>query len=204
MDNFQTIELRWFYRGTIPAEMGKWFQALGTPLEPIDTRSDLYLQSRSPDIGLKLRQGNLEVKYRQQESGNLTIEGVSESRAERWSKCICGDRESGLTPTSIASKPGWIKVDKIRDRRLYRVDFEPEIVLTQIATPTAGIAAIELTQLQVATQNWWTLACEYFGSDLDLDRQFLLLVRALRSGIPDLQIGAPISCGYPQWLSIVE
>ena len=123
MDNFQTIEVRWFYQGALPDEIGKWFDTVGERLENIDTRSDVYLQSSAPDIGVKLRQGNLEVKYRQQELGQFAIDGMGNSRIEQWSKWICMDDGAGLTPTKLADKSGWLKVDKIRDRRLYRVAF---------------------------------------------------------------------------------
>jgi hypothetical protein len=200
VDNFQTIEVRWFYPGVLPDQVGKWFNTLGEPLEKIDTRSDFYLQSNSPDLGVKLRQGNLEVKYRQQDLGTIAIDGLENSQVEQWSKWICVDDSSGLTPTKIAGKPGWLKVDKIRDRRLYRVDVTDTVKLTQTANPTADIAAIEITQLQLQSQIWWTIACEYFGDNISID-QFGSLVRSLRAGYPSSTSPLPISCGYPQWLS---
>lgn len=198
MDNFQTIEVRWFYRGEVPARIGYWFEKVGLKLEKEDCRSDVYLRSSSPDVGVKLRQGNLEVKYRQAEIGRLEIDGL-DSSVELWSKWICADDNGQLTPTQLADKPGWLKVDKIRDRRLFRVEFDRDIELIQVITPTAGIAAIELTKLQVCGQNWWTLACEYFGNDLEIDRQFLPLVTKLLSGSKLANITPQISCGYPQW-----
>jgi predicted component of type VI protein secretion system len=203
MDNFQTIEVRWFYPGELPAEISNWFETVGEHLENIDTRSDFYLQSSSPDVGVKLRQGNLEVKYRQQELGQFTIDGMADSRIEQWSKWICMADGGGLSLTKLADKPGWLKVDKIRDRRLFRVEFGEQIALTQIATPAAEIASIELTQLQVSSQPWWTVACEYFGKDLDLDRQFLPLVRILSAGSSIATDRARVSCGYPQWLAAI-
>ena len=200
MDNFQTIEVRWFYPGVLPDEIGNWFNQLGKQLEKIDTRSDFYLQSNSSDVGIKLRQGNLEVKYRQQDLGTIAINGLANSQVEQWSKWICVDDSAGLTPAKIAGKPGWLQVDKIRDRRLYRVDFAETVKLTQIATPTADIAAIEITQLQLQGQIWWTTACEYFGNNISID-QFSSLVRSLRSGFPaSIPTTSSISCGYPQWL----
>lgn len=200
MDSFETIEVRWFYPGALPDEMAKWFGILGEQLEPIDTRSDFYLQSSSPDVGVKLRQGNLEVKYRQQDLGKFAIDGVADSQIERWWKWICVGTESALTPAKIAERSGWLKVDKIRDRRLYRVEFGDRIKLTQTPTPTANIAAIELTQLQLPAQIWWTIACEYFGHNISIDRQFVPLVRTLRAGCPLFEATTSISCGYPQWL----
>jgi hypothetical protein len=199
MDNFQTIEVRWFYRGEIPAQIGNWFGTVGQRLENIDSRSDIYLQSSSPDVGVKLRQGNLEVKYRQQQIGRFTIAGCEDSRVECWSKWICADEGGVLTPTQFATKVGWLKVDKVRDRRLFRVEFGECLELIQVERPIAEIASIELTQLQALGQSWWTLACEYFGRDLEIDRQFLPLVSKLLAGSEFDRFVPQISCGYPQW-----
>ena len=197
MDNFKTIEVRWFYPGVLPTELLRWFNSLTKP----DTRTDVYLQSNSPDMGLKLRQGNLEVKYRQAELGTIEVDGFGNSQVEQWSKWICIDDSSSLTPEQIADKPGWIKVAKIRHQRLYQVEFGDEIQLRSIFTPTEGAAAIEVTQLQVEDRIWWTIACEYLGDNIDLDRQFYPLVKSLLFACPLPIFTSVISCGYPEWLN---
>lgn len=193
MDNFGTIEVRWFYRGALPTEVEDWFATKEERLEPLDTRSDVYLQSHAPDLGVKFRQGKLELKYRQALHSVTIADDIVQ--IEQWTKWICTDRV-GMTPTE--PKLGWIEVAKIRDRRCYRIDRDGN--MTQIAIPTADAAAIELTQLQVNGQHWWTIGCEYFGTQIAIESQFLSLVTALRSGYPSA-IGASICCGYPQWLS---
>ncbi len=182
-----------------------WFDTLGEPLANADNRTDVYLQSSSPDLGVKLRQGNLEVKYRQAILGTISIEGFRTSQVEQWTKWICVDDSSGLTPENIADKPGWLKVAKTRYQRLYQVQFSDLLVapldvqLIPISKPQDGAAAIEITQLQVEEQNWWTIACEYLGDKIDLDLQFLPVVKSLLSRCP-LPVSTPsISCGYPQW-----
>jgi hypothetical protein len=201
VDNFHTIEVRWFYPGTLPDEVKQWFSTLGQPLEKIDTRSDFYLQSSSPDVGVKLRQGNLEVKSRNQ---NLTLDILGDSQIERWSKWICADDRSSLNPTTIANKPGWLKVDKIRDRRLFQVEFVGSIKLTQIATPQDEAVAIEITQLQIQDRILWTIACEYFGDNIDIEYQFLSLVNYLLSEYPLSVSLLQFSGGYPQWLNSLK
>ncbi len=203
MDNFGSIEIRWFYPGVLPDEISKWFATLGKPLEKIDTRSDFYLQSSSPDIGVKLRQGNLEVKSRQQD-WTIVIDGWEHSQVEQWTKWICLDDRSSLTSSTIGSKLGWIKVDKIRDRRLYRVDFNDRLQLTQIPIPIDKAVAIEMTQLQVKDRIWWTIACEYLGNNISIDLQFVPLVRSLLVDFSLADRTRSISCGYPQWLNQVD
>lgn len=202
VDNFKTIEVRWFYSGTLPDDVFDWFDGLGEPLATVDTRTDIYLQSSSPDMGIKLRQGNLEVKYRQAKLGSIALDGFANNQVEQWSKWICIDDLSGLTPTRIANKPGWIEVNKIRYQRLYQVNFDRYIQLISIPTPSANAAGIEVTQLQLSGHTYWTIACEYFGDQIELSNQFLPLIKSLMFGFP-ISIHPPsISCGYPEWLNI--
>ena len=202
VDNFKTIEVRWFYSGTLPDQVFDWFDTLGEPLAAADTRTDIYLQSSSPDLGIKLRQGNLEVKYRQAKLGSIAIDNHPVGQVEQWSKWICIDDLSGLTPERIADKPGWIEVSKIRYQRLYQVNFNENIRLISIPKPTANAAGIEVTQLKLADQIYWTIACEYFGDRLELPHQFLSLVQSLMSGFPISNSPPLISGGYPEWLNI--
>jgi hypothetical protein len=196
MNGTQTIEVRWFYHGSLPDEAIDWFKTLGeNPSQP-DARTDVYFQSSSPDLGVKLRQGNLEVKYRQQQLGNIQIERFPESQVEQWSKWICDG-----VPSSSAEKQGWIQVDKVRYQRFYQVEFLDRIQLIPIDTPRQNAAAIEITDLQLRGQSWWTIACEYLGNNISIDRQFSPLVRSLLLNHPLSTFTPSISGGYPQWLS---
>ncbi len=63
-------ELRWFYPGKLPENIQLWFQqnCLIDPLKSPEEREDVYLYSPGCDyLGIKLRQGRLEVKWRQAE-----------------------------------------------------------------------------------------------------------------------------------------
>jgi hypothetical protein len=217
MDSFHTIEVRWFYRGILPDEIVSWFNTLGKPLGKPDARSDFYLQSIAADLGVKLRQGNLEVKYRQQQleaiewAANLA-EGSSDrdrqlyqlfasSKVEYWTKWICNDR---AVPSSGTGTQGWIQVDKVRSQRLYRVEFDESIESIEIDTPRSDAAAIELTQLHLLEQDWWTIACEYLGNNISIDRQFIPLVKSLLIAYPASTTTPLVCCGYPQWLSTIS
>ena len=202
VDNFKTIEVRWFYPGTLPDDVFDWFDGLGEPLANADTRTDIYLQSSSPDMGIKLRQGNLEVKYRQAKLGSIALDRLAINQVEQWSKWICIDDLAGLTPTKVADKPGWLEVNKIRYQRLYQVNFDDNIQLIPITTPMANSTGIEVTQLQVAGHTYWTIACEYFGDRIELVSEFLPLVKSLMFGFPGSIYPPSISCGYPEWLNI--
>ncbi|AFY94198.1 hypothetical protein [Chamaesiphon minutus] len=201
MNGTQTIELRWFYRGDLPAEIANWFDTLGSNGTDADARTDFYLQSSSPEVGIKIRQGNLEVKHLQQQFDKIDIDRFGESNIEQWSKWICHDRSAHAPATR---KQGWIQVDKVRQQRFYRVEFSDPLKLIPISTPRKNAAAIELTTLQLCGQAWWTIACEYLGDNISIDRQFLPIVRALLVSYPQTISKSSISSGYPQWLKAID
>ena len=197
MSSTQTIEVRWFYRGNVPAAVATWFEAIGTPLPP-DSRSDLYLQCTSSDLGIKIRQGNLEVKYCHQQLGTIAIAGMDDGRVQQWTKWICDDPSLELAG---GEKQAWIQVAKIRHQRLYLVESIEPSRLIPILTPRQNAAAIEVTQLQLQGQPWWTIACEYLGDNINIEGQFLPLVRSLLIGYPGSESPSVVSDGYPQWLA---
>jgi hypothetical protein len=143
MNGTQTIEVRWFYRGHVPAQVVTWFNAIGTPLPQPDSRSDCYLQSRASDLGIKVRQGNLEVKYCQHQLGAIEIAGVGDGRVQQWTKWICHDPSLELVG---GEKQAWIQVAKTRSQRFYKVEFIDPIGLVPIATPIENAAAVEVTR----------------------------------------------------------
>ena len=197
MSSTQTIEVRWFYRGKVPEAVAIWFEVSGTPLPSPDSRSDVYLQSRSSDLGIKIRQGNLEVKYCHQQLGAISIASIDDGLVQQWTKWICDDPSLELAG---GEKQAWIQVAKIRHQRLYLVDFIEPIRLTPISTPCQNAAAIEVTQLQLQGQPWWTIACEYLGDNISIEGQFLPLVRSLLLGYPGAESASVLTGGYPQWL----
>lgn len=199
MNSTQTIEVRWFYSGNLPEEVLTWFNTLGKPLPKPYSRSDLYLQPSSSDLGIKIRQGNLEVKYCQQQLGVSEIAGIVDGQVQQWTKWICHDPSLEL---ASGEKQAWIQVAKIRYQRSYLVEFIEPIRLIPISTPRKNAAAIEVTQLQLQGRPWWTIACEYLGNNISIDRQFLPLVRSLLYSYPCLTSAPIMSGGYPEWLTI--
>jgi hypothetical protein len=201
MNGTQTIELRWFYREDLPAEIANWFDTLGSNGTDADVRTDFYLQSSSPEVGIKIRQGNLEVKHLQQQFDKIDLDRFGESNVEQWSKWICDDRSAHPPATG---KQGWIQVDKVRQQRFYRVELDDPLQLMPIGTPRKNAVAIELTTLQLHGRTWWTLACEYLGDNISVDRQFLSIVRTLLVSYPQTRSQPSISGGYPQWLMTID
>lgn len=62
---YPTAEVRWFHRGKVPLDVMAWFLRLhGEPEEP-GHRVDYYLRLSDADaLGIKLRDGRIEIKTR--------------------------------------------------------------------------------------------------------------------------------------------
>jgi len=70
-----TAELRWFYRGTMERNSPSGSSKVNLHLAPPEEREDLYLYSPECEyLGIKLRQGRLEIKWRKVELGVVHFE----------------------------------------------------------------------------------------------------------------------------------
>lgn len=184
-----SIELRWFYLGELPQEISLWFEQdeLEGQLQSPEEREDVYLDiSRCEYLGIKLRQGRLEIKWRQAELGVVRFGQQVEGKLEKWSKWLCEDPTAEtFQPEAVVGKT-WVSVKKVRSQRLY------------------DSCTLELTQLSIQSQDWWSLAFETSGTDTNMvDKLQSIADRVFKiySG-PKLQ--AQDSYAYPHWLSRSE
>ena len=81
------VEVRWFFEGRLPAQVSARFgsEALGEFLPATEQRTDLYLATRE-ELGVKLRDGKLEIKWRPDPNQPLTVSSLLQGQAEYWDK----------------------------------------------------------------------------------------------------------------------
>lgn len=203
-----TAELRWFYPGRLPTNMSEWFQCedAGEDLEPPEEREDVYFHSAGCDyLNIKLRQERLEIKWRQAELGKVSFGNAGEGHAEKWFKWIC---EAPPAQSLIATVPletgKWVRVKKSRMQRHYQVVAGESIISVPVKADINQGCTIELTQLNVNDEEWWSLAFEAFAEDKNLVTildEVLDWVAKTYSGLP---VQADSSYGYPKWLSMMR
>ncbi|MEW5858858.1 MAG: hypothetical protein AB1861_15960 [Cyanobacteriota bacterium] len=181
-----TVELRWFYRGTIPTEIERWFnqESLGGQLESPEDREDWYLYLPNCDyLGIKLRQGKLEIKWRQAELKVLHFGDLVEGKVEKWAKWTCEDPTSKcFIPAEVAGKESWLSVKKKRSQRVYQD------------------CAVELTQLDINGKDWWSLAFEATGEDDKLMDNLETVASQVFQSYRGSGLRSQDSYAYPQWL----
>jgi hypothetical protein len=201
---FPSMEVRWFYQGTIPAEVAEWFHSGTSRPEEQPPRVDYYLCLKKIDgLGIKLREGRMEVKRRQRQHGILHFHERAAGLVEHWRKWGFGLSTGGgelahsLLPTSC-----WLGVQKERQLRKYRVTGDDRLVPVPIGEYPERGCSVELSTLRVEGQDWWSLCFEAFGDESLLRQALLLVVEQVlaRERVP-FPLDAKASYGYPGWLA---
>jgi hypothetical protein len=205
--------MRWFYPGKVPEEVRHWFQEkLGRDhLRSPEVREDVYLWVPQCEfLGVKHRQGRLEIKWRQQQLGVWSISDRCSGNAEIWIKWLCVDPEGdNMLPANATSqsfdqaqdRPTWIGVQKKRQQRMYACLENHQIKpITADEWVSCG-GGVELTQLTVAEKDWWTLGVEVFGEGRDLSEVLKAIASTVTASYTGETISADHSFGYPALLA---
>jgi len=193
----RSLEVRWIFPGQLEAAVAGWFGRFPAGTE---SREDTYLlDPELPGLSVKVRGGGaLEVKAYRGSPGILEVAGRARGRMESWQKWSFPF--SPLSPGS-AEAAGWRPVRK--RRRISR--FSPASGQIVARAPGAGQeprCEVELTEVHVRGQDWWTLGFEATGP-ADLLRSQLqataavVFAQALPGGVHP---GPDDSMSYAQWL----
>ena len=84
---FPSVEARWFYDGTIPPRVLRWFREYQGSLEGPAHRVDYYLRLADGDsLGIKVREGRLEIKQRHRTYGMVEFHERATGLVEHWRK----------------------------------------------------------------------------------------------------------------------
>lgn len=202
---FPTAEVRWFFEGTPSLAVVEWF-AQGEP-KPITQpgRVDCYLRLTDGDgLGIKLRQGRLEVKQRHRQYGLVHLHQQVTGRVEGWRKWSLELAGHGRDLVSIlVPAPSWIGVKKERRLRRYRVASQ-EMVAVPSEADTGEGCGLELTRIIIEGSQWWSLGFEAFGNPAGFyDTLLRVATQVFAAGEPPT-LHAGDSYGYPRWLEINE
>ena len=203
-----TYELRWFSPGTIPENIESWFKqnCLINPMQLPEERTDVYLYSPKCDfLGIKLRQGRLEVKWRKAELGAVGFGDFVEGKAEKWSKWLCcDDTEQTFQPNFVMGNSSWVNVQKVRHSQLYQVlpEFPPQPVCADEHIENG--CTVELTHLIIQGNAWWSLAFEASGEDACLMENLQTTASWVFDTYRELKLEAINSYAFPSWLALVH
>ena len=216
---YHSGEIRWFYRDGPRSDVDRWFSNFATTVtEP--ARVDSYiLLPRCKTAGVKIRQGNIEVKAQTQSAALVEYTDRVSGYRDAWVKWSrpAADPDALFAAPRIPER--WAYVQKARQLRLLSLESEaPEEIVPGSRHLLAGCQA-ETTDLRVVVGNtdvepaaidweqadrWWSISLEAFGPPDDVGE---LLSRAAShwfgQGFPATLL-AEDSMSYPEWLGRLE
>jgi hypothetical protein len=195
-----TLEVRWFFKGELPSTCYRWFVKAG--VDDPEIRSDWYLYSaKNRGLGIKLRQGSLEIKQRLQNQGKCKLAKQVRGRLEQWVKWPFEISAESLSPAELGEL--WLEVNKKRWCQHYTMNAIGAIERTDSIEQVSG-CTLELAELRVCNQDWYSLCFEAFGPPESVAQVLNAVVQQVSDaeGLPVLK--ARHSFGYPEWLYQVQ
>ncbi len=200
-----TVEIRWFFRGIIPGGVQAWFNQIDAnftqpTIQP--ARTDVYLlEPGNSSLGIKLREGRIELKQRLREYGPFEFNQGMRGNVEGWRKWSFSISLGQSHHQAIGEYGNsWMDVKKERALFCFQV-MGGEITSTQIPEFSRGGCNLELTQIHVARKPWWSVGLEAFGDEeSNLDR-LVIVAKNIFAKTPTHNFSSQSSFGYPQWLN---
>lgn len=194
---YATIELRWFLRDALPA-VEAWFGSHGLTLgKHAARRTDFYLpQPGRDDCGIKLREGDIEIKQR---LGNPVAFQATPQAAgwlEKWQKWsfhhLARDPQAQQV---LSGGTAWLAVEKERIGLKIRSQSNGTQRLYPLKTSLATGLQVEYTRVQLMGETWFTVGVEAFGQSPFSVPQGLLAALLAATPLPPES-----SLSYPGWL----
>lgn len=205
-----SAEMRWFFVGSKPEAVAHWFDARQERLE--ESRKDSYLIFfGSPCVGVKLREvrekGYLNFEIKALQSPPRTVEprpGIL-GKTNAWVKWSVKFNMTEDLGQTMRDGSRWIEVEKKRWLLKYEIkaDATPNEVPKE-AFPDDG-CNVELTELGVAGDQWWTIGLEAFGPPERINNHLLASLNTFfssRKKVPCPLLEAN-SLSYPTWFATI-
>jgi hypothetical protein len=193
------LEVRWILPGQLEASMAEWFDRFPAVAEFQD---DVYLlDPRLPGISVKIRCGRaFEVKTYRSSRGILDTTGRARGHMESWQKW-----SFSVAPLSKAGEgpAGWTMVRKKRRISQFLVA-DGRIRAVLAGTGEEPKCAVELTEIRLRDEPWWTLGFEATGPT-SLLQSHLEATAALvfACDLPEgIELGTESSMSYVEWLRL--
>lgn len=212
-------EVRWFFEGkaNLHESLKRWFETIA-PIEKnpgvgppvwkgrLDDQPDVYLLvPGSDDMGIKWREGELQIKGRVSSLGTQVFCGRHQGEVERWIKWSYKNTPAAYQRLFMARKETGLvtaSVGKTRALRKVRLDtLTGKAQEVDAKTFVDRGLGFELTDLEVDGKAYCSLAFEAFPNDSAMDAAFTQAVEAFVDGLTAFDLTATHSRSYPAFLS---
>ena len=206
---FTSIEVRWFFDGGVAAhaELRRWFEAdSGTEWRSrLDGEPDVYLLlPGAEDMGIKWREGLLQVKGRAAADGIQAFGSRHAGVVERWIKWSYAGMPDGYRRLFIDDSTGIERVSVRKTRALRLLDVAPGTGgITEVPPGTLlehGIA-VELTDLRAGDVSCTSLGFEAFPDVAAMRSRFTDAVAGFLQSLGSPVLDTRRSLSYPAFLN---
>jgi hypothetical protein len=196
-EGVRSLEVRWIFPGRLRDAVASWFGRFPAAME---SRQDAYLLDPPlRGLSVKVRGGGpFEVKVYRGSPGILDVAGRARGRMESWQKwsfpCDSPGRGGG-------EPAGWRLVHKTR--RVSRFSLASGSCLAGLPGPGEEPGcAVEVTEVRVRGEAWWTLGLEATGPARTLRSELEAAAALVFAHIPPagVEFGTDDSRSYAEWL----
>lgn len=194
---FKSREIRWFYPTELKS-VEKWFMDNGYTFENADPRTDYYLPLKNQDdIGIKLREGNVEIKQRIARTKKENISELANGYFENYIKWSFSSAEKDPLFQEIieGEKFNWLGVRKERIGYKLKENQNGSIIRVKLDEFPEFGCQVEYTRIKIKEELWYTLCLEWFG-----DKEIEIDLSILDEMLGDQELKASNSMGYAEFL----
>lgn len=213
-------EVRWFFEGKLNQHesLKRWFETIapiqksygvGPPMWKgrLDDQPDVYLLvPGSDDMGIKWREGELQIKGRVASLGTQVFGARHQGVVECWVKWSYANIPAAYQRLFAAAETGLVTASVRKTRALRKVQLDTLSGKAQEVDAKTFFArglGFELTDLEVAGKAYCSLAFEAFPDDSAMGSAFSEVVGAFVEGLMAFDLTAAHSQSYPAFLSSV-
>jgi hypothetical protein len=194
-----TCEMRWLLDGPLPEEAERWLQSGRQPAART-WREDRYVLPGIADMGIKQREGRLEIKGRTGKLGAHAIAPEIEGNAERWCKWSYDVASIAAGLRGCLEGHETIVVGKGRVQRHFLLEPGGPAQETAKRDLARRGFSLELMRIRVPSgDEHWSLGIEAAPDDPALLAD---LLRALGDALQGFPLPLPRACSmsYAAWL----
>jgi hypothetical protein len=215
MSPFASIETRWFFEGDSShhPDLRHWFESCTAFPRAADVRApewkdrdagapDVYLlMPGCTDMGVKWREGTLQIKGRVADLGERRFGTAQAGRVQRWIKWTYPEVPAAYRTLFEANETPRLETAPVYKTRALRMiklgSAKPEEVAPGIVLERG--VGFEMTDLDLNGERYCSVAFEAFPDDAAAEAGFNAAVTGfLGELVGSLGIGASMS--YPDWL----
>lgn len=195
-----TAEVRWFYRGDVPSRFREWF--LDDGLASTESlRTDQYLLgSGTEGLGIKFRNGRIEIKQRFGQPESMVLTDGASGIVECWRKWGFPVSSANKNRALLETQDAWMSIQKTRMVHDYRLDFSDALAPVIPSDKADRMCSVELTDVCIENESWWTLAFEALGPADNLRHTLTCVARHVLRPLDWADLELANSQSYPRWL----